>query len=217
MNSSAQKSPISRQAVIALIVMAIYLLPIPSHLVPGNDLAALSGQEAIYWGLAAFLLCYVKIVERRPISSVGLAWPRWTSLGFGLAGAAVMIVGMAFIYLVVFPAIGTPQNESGMEGVKALPLWFRVLLIFRAAIFEELFFRGFMIERLTEITRLRWLAAVISVVAFTWAHLGYWGWAHLIVAGFGGIVLTVLFLWRRDLSANMIGHLATDAVGFLTG
>ena len=37
------------------------------------------------------------------------------------------------------------------------------------------------------------------------------------IAVFGGIVLTGLYLWRRDLAANMIAHLLTDAVGFLLG
>jgi len=61
-----------------------------------------------------------------------------------------------------------------------------------------------MIERLTEIVRSRWGVAAISLAAFTLAHLGYWGWAHLMIAGFAGIVLTGLYSWRRDLAANMI-------------
>ena len=46
-----------------------------------------------------------------------------------------------------------------------------------------------MIERLTELTRFRWVAALVSLAAFTLAHLSGWGVAHLIIAGFGGIVL----------------------------
>lgn len=99
----------------------------------------------------------------------------------------------------------------------ALPFWLRVLIIVRAAVFEEIFFRGFMIERLTAIFGSRWGAAAVSLAAFTFLHLGYWGWAHLMIAGFGGIVLTALYLWRRDLAANMIAHLLTDAIGFLLG
>lgn len=129
-----------------------------------------------------------------------------------------MVGGMASIYLVIFPALGLSPNEAGTAAVKALPFWFRVCIIVRAAVFEEMFFRGFMIERLTEITCGRRLsAAAISCALFTWLHLGYWGWAHLMVAGFGGVVLTALYLWRRDLTANIIAHLLTDAVGFLLG
>jgi uncharacterized protein len=73
------------------------------------------------------------------------------------------------------------------------------------------------IERLAELTRLRWLAALISLTAFTFAHLGGWGWAHLVVAAFGGAVLTGLYLVRRDLASNMVAHFLTDGVGFLVG
>jgi uncharacterized protein len=88
-------------------------------------------------------------------------------------------------------------------------------LAITAAVFEEIFYRGFTIERVAELTHLRWLAAGVSLAAFTYAHLGYWGWSHLIVAGFGGLVLTGLYLWRRDLVSNMVAHFLTDAIGFL--
>ena len=117
--------------------------------------------------------------------------------------------------MVIFPALGLSMNEATTIAVKAMPLWFRVILILRAAVFEEIFYRGFVIERLTELTRLRWLAALISLTAFTQAHLSGWGWAHLMIAGFGGIALTVLYLLRRDLASNIVAHLLTDAVGFL--
>lgn len=136
---------------------------------------------------------------------------------FGALGALLMVGGMALIYLVLFPALGLSPNEPGTAVIKALPFWFRVLIIVHAAVFDEIYFRGFMIERLTEIDRSRWGAAAISLAAFTFAHLGYWGWAHLMIAGFGGIVLTGMCLWRRDLAANTIAPLLTDAVGFLLG
>jgi membrane protease YdiL (CAAX protease family) len=87
----------------------------------------------------------------------------------------------------------------------------------RAAVFEEIYYRGFMIERLAEITRLRWLAALISLTSFTFAHVSGWGWAHLMVAAFGGAILTGLYLLRRDLASNMVAHFLTDGVGFLLG
>jgi len=35
------------------------------------------------------------------------------------------------------------------------------------------------------------------------------------VAGFGGGVLTALYMARKDLSANMLAHLLTDGVGLI--
>ena len=72
------------------------------------------------------------------------------------------------------------------------------------------------IERITELAGKRWLAALISLLLFTAAHLSYWGWAHPLVAAFGGLVLIVLYS-LRDLGAAMLALWLTDAVGFPLG
>jgi len=37
------------------------------------------------------------------------------------------------------------------------------------------------------------------------------GPGHLITAGFYGLILTLLYLWRRNLYSNMIAHWILDA------
>lgn len=71
------------------------------------------------------------------------------------------------------------------------------------------------IERIREWSGSRMLAGAVTWLAFTFAHLASWCWAQLIVAGFGGLLLTVLFLWRRNLWANMLAHWLADGAGFL--
>jgi len=40
--------------------------------------------------------------------------------------------------------------------------------------------------------------------------------AQLVVAGYGGAILTALYLWRRrKLSANIVAHWIGDGAGFL--
>jgi membrane protease YdiL (CAAX protease family) len=205
---------ISRAHVAGTISLLILCqLPI-GNLLPGKGLLAQVAQEAIFWILTGLLLAYVVFIERRPLSSIGLKRPTWKSVGWGVIGALCMVAGAAFIYLVIFPALGLTANETGLRAVQATPLWFQALLVVRAPVFEEVFYRGFAIERLTEITGMRWLAALISLAAFTLAHLSYWGWASLIAVAFQGGVLTILYLLRRDLGANMIAHFISDAVAF---
>lgn len=205
-----------RRSISAVMLIMILALPLPGWLVHGEGLAAEGARELVFWALTLALLAYVLLVERRPLSSIGLKPLNWKSIVFGVLGAVVMVGGMALIYTVVFPALGLSANEAGTGAIAAFPFWFRVLIIVRAAVFEEIYFRGFTIERLTDILGSRWGAA-ISLVLFTGEHLSYWGWAHLIIAGFGGMVLTGLYFWRRDLGANIIAHLFTDAIGFLLG
>jgi membrane protease YdiL (CAAX protease family) len=216
----SDRSPVRRsmaRSVGTAALIVILSLPIPGWLVHGESLSAQVWRELIFWGLTLVLLAYVLLVERRPLSSIGLKRPNWKTAAFGALGALVMVGGMAFIYLVIYPALGLSPSEPGMAAVTALPFWLRVMIVVRAGVFEEMYFRGFAIERLTDILGSRWGAAAISLVAFTLEHLGYWGWAHLMIAGFGGIILTGLYLWRRDLGANIVAHLLTDAIGFLLG
>ena len=35
-----------------------------------------------------------------------------------------MVGGMAFIYMVIFPALGLSANEPGTAAIIALPFWF---------------------------------------------------------------------------------------------
>lgn len=206
-----------RLSISAIGLMILMQLPIARYLSPGDGIAATTGHEAVYWALTALLIGYIRLIEEQPLSSVRLQPLTWQSLLYGLVSALIMVGGMAALYVFVLPLLGPSNSASGLATINALPGWLRFLIVVRAAVFEELYFRGFMIERLTDILGLRWLAVVISITAFTLAHLSYWGWAHLIIAGFGGLVLTGLYLIRKDLGTNMIAHFLTDAVGFLLG
>lgn len=208
----------SRSVTVAtILLLIIFQLPIVGWLVPGSSFRALVGGECVYWAIAGILVGYVLFIERRPLSSIGLKRPTWKNAAFGLAGAAVMIGGAVLLYAIVFPALGLQLNQAaaGLSALQSMPRWFQVLLAARAAVFEEIFYRGFAIERISEITGLRWLAALISLAAFTYAHLSYWGWIQLIVVAFQGAVLTGLYLLRRDLSATMVAHFVTDIASFL--
>ena len=199
----------------AVALMLILQLPLAGFLVPGANLSSQVAREGLYWLFTAAVIGYVCWIEKRPMRSIGLKAATFKSVGIGAAAAVVMILAMALIYLVVLPALRLGTDRDQINTVQALPLWFQGAVFVRAAVFEEIFYRGFVIERLTELSGRRSLAALISLGAFTFAHLGYWGWAHLIVVAVVGAILTALYLWRRDLASNMIAHFLTDAVGFI--
>lgn len=214
--SNANGNSLARTGLTLLLLIA-FQLPIVGWIVPGKSFSALVGGEGAYWAMTFMILAYVMLIERRPLSSIGLKRLTWKSLAFGVAGGLVMIGGAALIYVVIFPALGIQVNQAaaGMSAVQSTPFWFQFLLVLRAAVFEEIFYRGFAIERLTEITGLRWLAALISLAGFTFAHLSYWGWVPLIVVAFQGAILTGLYLLRRNLGTSMIAHFVSDAIAFL--
>jgi len=197
-----------------ILLMVVVQLPLAGWIAPGNTFPALLRGELVFWGLTIVIVGYVLFVERRPLSSIGLKAPTWKTLIYGVLAAVVALGGAILLYVYLFPALGLRPNAAQLANIQKLPLWFQLAILVRAPVFEEIFYRGFVIERLSAILRSRWLAALISLAAFTYAHLAYWGWDTLIVVAFQGAVLTGLFLWRRDLGANMIAHFLTDAVAF---
>ena len=103
------------------------------------------------------------------------------------------------------------RTRSGSAAFEKLPLWLITLIVLRAGVVEELFYRGYAIERLRMIGLGPFWSVTIPLVIFS---LGHWsgGAANILIAFAAGIILTGFYLWRRDLVANMIGHGLVDFV-----
>lgn len=97
----------------------------------------------------------------------------------------------------------------GSAALEKLPLWLITLIVFRAGIVEELFYRGYARERLRLIGLGRIWSIAIPLVSF-----GHWpgGVPNILIAFAAGLILTGFYLWHRDLTANMIGHGLVDFV-----
>lgn len=198
-----------------LMSLGLPLLPLGKWGKAHSGLGTLLGGETLWWAAVAIILFYVVLIERRPLSSIGFRRPKRLDILAAIGAAILGVGGIVVIYAVLFPALHLHMNKTAMEGLLQTPFWYRVLLVTRAAVAEELLFRGYAIERLDELSGSRMFAALVSWAAFTYAHLSYWGAAQLIIAGWGGLILTILFLWRRNLWGNMLAHWLTDGAGFL--
>jgi uncharacterized protein len=179
-----------------------------------------AAYEILWWALVAMLLGYVRWVERLPLSSIGFSKPGIRNILIGIAAGIVVFAGLAGIYLVLLPALHfkeDPQVTEVMSLMLAKPFWWRLTLILRGAIAEEIIFRGYAIERLRELTGSFSIAGIISCTVFALEHLGVWSWGHVLIAGFAGAILTLLYIWRRNMWVNTIAHFVPDAIGLLLG
>ena len=164
-------------------------------------------KETLIWVSAAALLVIIRRGEHLPLCSIGLGTARrWTSILWGLVIAVVSaaIVGV-LAYLTGY------GHGPGSAVFEKLPLWLITLIVFRAGVVEELFYRGYAIERLQMVGFGRFWSVTIPLVIFS---LGHWsgGAANILIALAAGAILTGFYLWRRDLVANMIGHWLVDFV-----
>jgi membrane protease YdiL (CAAX protease family) len=116
---------------------------------------------------------------------------------------------------VIFPVLGLKMNMAAVASITHVPLWLQTATMVRAGVVEEILFRGYAIERLWTLSGSKWLAATVSAAAFIAIHISSWGYSQLIVVAFGALILSLLYLFRRDLASNMGAHFLTDFVGFM--
>lgn len=96
-----------------------------------------------------------------------------------------------------------------------MPIWLLVCAGITAGVVEELLYRGYAIERLSALTGNIWLGALLSLAAFVTVHVPWWGVGAALAVLPAGALLTVLYVWRRDIAANMVAHAGTAVVQLL--
>ena len=196
---------------LAISLFAILIVrQVINYLWPVLPLPAVILREALIWGSAAILIVLVRRAERLPFSSIGIGTRGWgKSILWGLV-----------IFVSCFAAGGMLVHLTGYghgtaaAAIDKLPLWMITLVVLRAGVVEELFYRGYVIERLQAFGLNRFVAAGIPLVIFA---AGHWtgGAANILIALVLGAILAGFYLWHRDLVANMIGHFAVDFVAIV--
>ena len=172
----------------------------------GEEQSRFTAALVLRWIAVALLLAFVVGVERLPLRSVGIRRPKLTDLLWS-AGAGVLsaIIGIA-LYLVARGFQPDVQTQAG-QIASSLSFPGKIHLILNAAIVEELFFRGFLIERVSTVTRRVWLGAVASFVLFVASHISGSGVTEsLTIVTTGTLMLVLLYQWRRNLLMCIVAH-----------
>jgi membrane protease YdiL (CAAX protease family) len=165
-------------------------------------------RESMLFALAAVLLLIILRGERLPLSSVGINLDRpgrtaLLALGIFVALGAGVAVALLLLHVVGLPTPNVPGYKP--------PPGVVTLVMIRAGIVEELFYRGYAIERLEWLTKNKWVAAIVPLLVFTAAHVKL-GVSGMIAAFILGSILTAFYMWKRNLIANMTGHFLIDFV-----
>jgi membrane protease YdiL (CAAX protease family) len=210
--SRSRREPMLLGLAIALLSpFALMLLPQPT------DFAERAIRGTMIWtAITVVLLIIVVAFERQPLSSIGFKRLGWGALGFGVLGLVLMLLSEPLGGLLM-RSVEAKQPTSVFREFGDLPIWVLAILPFRAAVTEEVVFRGYAMTRIEALTRSRILAFFVPAVVFSIAHAPVFGLAYALAVAPLATVLGLLFLWRRNLWANMIAHAGVDTVGlFLT-
>lgn len=208
----------NRFSVATLCGLALALLvPLLPLLLNSDYRGTVPNHAQIVWGLVIHwinllaLLAVVFFWERRHLNSLGVRPFEWSTLAWGLLAGVVITVTSG----VLTNALHLKADAQFAQNLSALPLALRVPLVLTAGIFEETLFRGYGIERLTTLLGRRWLAAALTFGAFVIGHAPAVGWVFLPPVAIVSALITLLYLWKRDLVLNMTAHSTVDGIGLL--
>lgn len=166
---------------------------------------------AVHWLNLLAVLAIVLMWERQPLASIGVQRFRWWTIPLGLAAGVVILV----VASVLITALKLSSDEHYAVFLKSLPFITRLAVVITAGVFEETLYRGYALERLTTLCRSKWPAAVITLAAFTLAHVPAVGLAHLAPVFLVSLFVTLLYLWKRNLVVAIVAHVTIDAIGLL--
>jgi uncharacterized protein len=206
-SSRTQVSPATRLGLAISLFAMVAIRQVFAFFVPEATFAATLLKETLIWVSALSLIVIIRRGEHLSLRSIGIGTARWWKSilwGFVIAAVSMVVVG-ALAYLTQY------GHGPGSAAFEKLPLWLITAIVFRAGVVEELFYRGYAIERLQSVGLTRFWAVAIPLVIFS---LGHWsgGAANILIAFAAGLILTGFYLWRRDLVANMIGHGLVDFI-----
>ncbi|MDB4270466.1 CPBP family intramembrane metalloprotease [bacterium] len=163
--------------------------------------------------LLFFIILWIYFVEKRTIASIG--WKKVTVKtifgGIGLGLVAFILFGISNV---VIQTIGLELNQEVGELFASQTFIVLLLISLRAAVVEEVLYRGYAFERINELTKSKWIAALVPVIIFMLMHLS-WGVGHLVFVFFAGGLFMLVYISKRNLGLVMIAHFVTDVIAML--
>ena len=200
----------TRQLATVLVGLVLAYVPMwlpPLARVAGVDPGISGPAASIVWNAlaVALLVAYIFGVERRRLDSIRLVRPTGKDLEW-----ALVLFGCHMAWTWLARLVRPPPPDDGTATITAMPVLAVLALILSAAVFEEVLYRGYPLERLTELTGRAWVALVVTVPLFLAPHIVFFSPSWLLYQASGTVALYVLFVWRRNLIACMLLHLAIN-------
>jgi membrane protease YdiL (CAAX protease family) len=176
------------------------LLPMPAR-----D-ADIGIAMAVEWLVLLALLAYwLPRVEGKGLASIGLSRFRWRYLWLGAVVYLLATLAMMGSGLVV-QSMGLPTIRSLQPMIKGYSTLTLVGLFFTGTFVEEVFYRGYLVERVTSLVGRRWVAALFSWLAFTGVHLRFFGLGPTLDVSVLSAALVLLYLRERSIWPCVVVH-----------
>ena len=167
------------------------------------------------WVALSFLVfLWIPRVEKKNMASIGLGSFKLRHLGWGVLVYLLMLVASSLSGFLL-GSVGLASLRSLQPMIKGYGFATLFGLFLTGTFLEEVFYRGYLIERMTVLTRHRWIAAFVSWLLFTLVHLKFFGLGPTIDTSVISAVLVLLYLKEKSVWPCIVVHGINDALAFL--
>ena len=167
------------------------------------------------WVALSFLVfVWIPKVEKKNMASIGLGKFKRRHLVWGVLVYLLVLVP-SFMSGFVLQSVGLPSLRSLQPLIKGYGFVTLFGLFLTGTFLEEVFYRGYLIERMTALTRHRWVAAFVSWLLFTLVHLKFFGFGPTIDTSVISAALVLLYLKEKSIWPCIVVHGINDALAFL--
>lgn len=169
-------------------------------------------EVGVHFVQVALLVLIVLFWEKRPLASCGMLPPKLSDLKWGVLAFVIIEAGSVLWSPSTLPPDSVKSAQAQLGTWASLSEPWKIILAISASFFEECYFRGYVIERVEEITGSMALGAILSTAVDLYLHSVYWDTSFLISIAFDQFSLALLYLWRQSVASCIIAHVLIDAL-----
>ena len=160
----------------------------------------------VEWLIFLTLLFYwIPKVERNNIESIGFRKFRWRYLWLGVVvylGVLIASIGSGF----ALESIGLEPIRSLQSMINQYSPLTLVGLFLTGTVVEEVFYRGYLIERIKFLTGKYWLAGIVSWLVFTLVHIKFFGLGPTLDVSVLSAALVMIYLKEKSIWPCIVIH-----------
>jgi len=166
------------------------------------------------WLFVFLVFLWIPKVEKKNMASIGLGRFKRRHLGWGILVYLLVLVASS-VSGFLLSSVGLSSLRSLQPVIKGYGFATLFGLFLTGTFLEEMFYRGYLIERMTTLTRHRWIAAFVSWLLFTLVHLKFFGLGPTIDTSVISAALVLLYLKEKSIWPCIVVHGINDALAFL--
>lgn len=167
------------------------------------------------WILTGLVLTIAAMYVDDWYTRLGIVRLGWLGIAWFIVAATAILMAMGVdLYIQQKLDADVQKQTAEYQALLGRSFGYRCFIVVTAAVTEEVLYRAYAIGVGQFVVGSLWVACLISVVAFTLAHIR-WGAAHLAPVLISAVVLTLLFVFTHNLWLCVIAHAIVDGAGFL--